>query len=332
MVRELGPVLAGLMVAGRVGSGIAAQLGSMRVTEQIDALNTLGTDPIKKLVTPRVLACLIMLPVLTVINDFVGILGGNIIAKFYLGQPTALYWRTVFEQMLSGGFTLHYIPNDFVQGLTKPFVFGGIISHGCVLSRPEDDRWYGGRRAGNDPDRRGGEHPHSRRRLFPHPDTPGGVQAMSDDEDDRRKKQDERRHPSEKDETAMPRRAHDSGRVRKAIRTELEEVAEDTADKQPKPDASREPVISLENISLPSRSRFSRTFHSTPRRERPSSSSANRAPENRRFSSSSSGCSSPTTAASPSTAKTSPTSPSTMRSRSGRRWEWCFRERRCSTR
>ena len=128
MVRELGPVLAGLMVAGRVGSGIAAQLGSMRVTEQIDALNTLGTDPIKKLVTPRVLACLIMLPVLTVINDFVGILGGNVIAKFYLGQPSALYWRTVFEQMLSGGFTLHYIPNDFVQGLTKPFVFGGIIS------------------------------------------------------------------------------------------------------------------------------------------------------------------------------------------------------------
>jgi phospholipid/cholesterol/gamma-HCH transport system permease protein len=128
MVRELGPVLAGLMVAGRVGSGIAAQLGSMRVTEQIDALNTLGTDPIKKLVTPRVLASLIMLPVLTIINDFVGILGGMIIGKFYLGLPVSLYWRTVFEQMLTGGFTLRYIPNDFVQGLTKPFVFGGIIS------------------------------------------------------------------------------------------------------------------------------------------------------------------------------------------------------------
>jgi phospholipid/cholesterol/gamma-HCH transport system permease protein len=128
MVRELGPVLAGLMVAGRVGSGIAAQLGSMRVTEQIDALNTLGTDPIKKLATPRVLASLIMLPTLTIINDFVGILGGNIIAEFYLGVPSSLYWRTVFEQMLTGGFTLRYIPNDFVQGLIKPFVFGGIIS------------------------------------------------------------------------------------------------------------------------------------------------------------------------------------------------------------
>ena len=103
MIRELGPVLAGLMVAGRVGSGIAAQLGSMRVTEQIDALNTLGTDPIKKLVTPRVLAALIMVPVLTVINDFVGILGGSVISRFYLGKPLSLYWRTVFEQMLTAG-------------------------------------------------------------------------------------------------------------------------------------------------------------------------------------------------------------------------------------
>jgi len=82
MIRELGPVLAGLMVAGRVGSGIAAQLGSMKVTEQIDALNTLGTDPIKKLVTPRVLASLIMLPTLTIINDFIGILDEYLETKF----------------------------------------------------------------------------------------------------------------------------------------------------------------------------------------------------------------------------------------------------------
>ena len=128
MIRELGPVLAGLMVAGRVGSGIAAQLGSMRVTEQIDALNTLGTDPIKKLVTPRVLASLIMLPILTVINDFVGIIGGNVIASVYVGLPTSLYWRTVWEQIAFGGFTARYIPNDFIQGLSKPFVFGGVIS------------------------------------------------------------------------------------------------------------------------------------------------------------------------------------------------------------
>ncbi len=132
MVRELGPVLAGLMVAGRVGSGIAAQLGSMRVTEQIDALNTLGTDPIKKLVTPRVLAALIMVPMLTVVNDFAGILGGSIIAKIYIGIPAAQYWRSVFEQIMAGGFTFRVIPNDLVQGLVKPFVFGGIIAlTGC---------------------------------------------------------------------------------------------------------------------------------------------------------------------------------------------------------
>ncbi|HEU4997041.1 MAG TPA: ABC transporter permease [Gemmatimonadaceae bacterium] len=128
MIRELGPVLAGLMVAGRVGSGIAAQLGSMKVTEQIDALNTLGTDPIKKLVTPRVLAALIMLPVLTIINDLIGIFGGNLIATFMVGLPASLYWRTVWEQIASSGFALGYIPNDFIQGLTKPLVFGAIIS------------------------------------------------------------------------------------------------------------------------------------------------------------------------------------------------------------
>ncbi len=128
MIRELGPVLAGLMVAGRVGSGVAAQIGSMRVTEQIDALNTLGTDPIKKLVTPRVLAGLIMLPVLTVINDLVGILGGNLIARIYVGLPSSFYWRTVWEQIAAGGFAFGLVPNDFIQGLVKPFVFGGIIT------------------------------------------------------------------------------------------------------------------------------------------------------------------------------------------------------------
>jgi phospholipid/cholesterol/gamma-HCH transport system permease protein len=75
-----------------------------------------------------VLASLIMLPVLTVINDFVGIIGGNLIATLYVGVPTSVYWRTVWEQIASGGFTGRYIPNDFIMGLSKPFVFGGIIS------------------------------------------------------------------------------------------------------------------------------------------------------------------------------------------------------------
>jgi phospholipid/cholesterol/gamma-HCH transport system permease protein len=128
MIRELGPVLAGLMVAGRVGSGIAAQIGSMRVTQQIDALNVMGTDPIKKLVTPRFLAAIVMLPTLTVIADLAGIVGGNIIAKFYVKLPSSMYWGTVWDQIANGGFAFGIIPNDFIHGLLKPMVFGGIIS------------------------------------------------------------------------------------------------------------------------------------------------------------------------------------------------------------
>jgi len=128
MIRELGPVLAGLMVAGRVGSGIAAQLGSMKVTQQIDALNVMGTDPIKKLVTPRLIAALLMLPALTVVNDVAGIFGGALIAKVYVQLPFSLYWGTVWDQIAAGGFIFGIIPNDFIHGLFKPFVFGGIIS------------------------------------------------------------------------------------------------------------------------------------------------------------------------------------------------------------
>ncbi len=128
MIRELGPVLTGLMIAGRVGSGIAAQIGSMAVTEQIDALNTMGTDPIRKLVTPRLIAAVVMLPILTIIFDTVGLLGGNAISTFYLDLPTAFYWRTVWEQVAAGGFTLRYIPSDFVQGMLKPIVFGVIVA------------------------------------------------------------------------------------------------------------------------------------------------------------------------------------------------------------
>lgn len=134
IIRELGPVLAGLMVAGRVGSGIAAQLGSMKVTEQIDALNTLGTDPIKKLATPRVLAALLMMPILTIIADLVGIIGGNVISTLLVGIPSSLYWRTVWDQIIAGGFSFGVIPNEFIHGLVKPFVFGGIIAvTGCYF-------------------------------------------------------------------------------------------------------------------------------------------------------------------------------------------------------
>jgi phospholipid/cholesterol/gamma-HCH transport system permease protein len=128
MVRELGPVLCSLMVAGRAASGIAAEIGSMRVTEQIDALQSFGTDPIKKLVTPRLVAALLMLPILTMLADVVGILGGLIIAVFRLGIPADTFMDGVFNTLAQGGFVLRIIPKDFISGLLKPFVFGGIIA------------------------------------------------------------------------------------------------------------------------------------------------------------------------------------------------------------
>src|SRR3954454_17450153 len=84
MIKELGPVLTALMLSGRIGSGIAAELGSMVVTDQINALRALGTDPVRKLVVPRMIAGFIMTPILTVISDFVGILGGWVVARFIL--------------------------------------------------------------------------------------------------------------------------------------------------------------------------------------------------------------------------------------------------------
>jgi phospholipid/cholesterol/gamma-HCH transport system permease protein len=128
MVRELGPVLCALMVAGRAASGIAAELGSMRVTEQIDALQSFGTDPIRKLATPRILAGLLMLPVLTVITDVIGILGGMVISVFRLDLTADAYLLGVLNTLAQSGFLLGFFPVDFVTGLLKPLVFGGIIT------------------------------------------------------------------------------------------------------------------------------------------------------------------------------------------------------------
>lgn len=119
LARELGPVLTALLVAGRNASGIASELGSMKVTEQIDAMRALGTDPIQKLVTPRMLATAVMLPMLTIIADFVGLCGGFIIAYLTLNQPASQYWTSAYQ-------ALEY--NDIVQGLLKPFVFAFVIS------------------------------------------------------------------------------------------------------------------------------------------------------------------------------------------------------------
>ncbi len=119
LVRELGPVLASLLVAGRNASGIASELGSMRVTEQIDAMRALGTDPIQKLVTPRLIAMAVVLPLLTIIADFLGLIGGWLIAYGMLNITTSQYWSTAWR-------ALEY--NDLVQGLLKPFLFAIVIA------------------------------------------------------------------------------------------------------------------------------------------------------------------------------------------------------------
>lgn len=125
ILRELGPVLTCLMLAGRVGSGIAAEIGSMKVTQQIDAIRALGTDPIKKIVIPRVLAMCILAPMLTLFADIVGILGGMFIAHIELNIPPSFY----FHEALVG---LRMI--DFVVGISKTFIFGLIIGMtGCYF-------------------------------------------------------------------------------------------------------------------------------------------------------------------------------------------------------
>jgi phospholipid/cholesterol/gamma-HCH transport system permease protein len=123
MVKELGPVLTALMVTGRVGSGIAAELGSMMVTDQIAALRALGTDPIRKLVLPRILAGLIMVPLLTCVSVGVGLLGAWLITITQLKVASSVYWNSVVMGL--------YI-QDVWMGLIKPFFLGFVIvTIGC---------------------------------------------------------------------------------------------------------------------------------------------------------------------------------------------------------
>lgn len=125
MVKELGPVLTGLMVSGRNASGMASELGSMKVTEQIDAMRALGTDPIRKLVTPRLVATVFMLFFLTIVSDAVGIAGGALVSVTMLGLNLSSYFHTSYRSLLYG---------DVVQGLTKPLFSGFIIATvGCYF-------------------------------------------------------------------------------------------------------------------------------------------------------------------------------------------------------
>ncbi|MGD0007932.1 MAG: ABC transporter permease [Terriglobia bacterium] len=123
VVRELGPVLTALMVAGRISSGIASELGSMLVSEQIDAMRAFGTDPIRKLVLPRLFATLMTLPVLTILADFFGMLGGFFISFSTVHLSSREYWSSVQQSLTF---------QDVTQGLLKPFFFAVVIAMvGC---------------------------------------------------------------------------------------------------------------------------------------------------------------------------------------------------------
>lgn len=123
MVRELGPVLTGILVAGRNSSGMASELGSMVVTEQIDAMRALGTDPLKKLVTPRVVSTVFMLFFLTILSDFVGLAGGLMVSKLLLNLDARQYWNNAWQSLVF---------QDVFMGLVKPVLFGFIIATvGC---------------------------------------------------------------------------------------------------------------------------------------------------------------------------------------------------------
>ncbi len=123
LTRELGPVLSSIMVAGRAGSAMAAELGTMKVTEQIDALATLATDPVRYLVVPRFVATILVMPLLTVFADLLGILGGYAVAVYVLGTSSTLYVNRTFDYLEL---------SDVTSGLIKSAVFGGIIAFvGC---------------------------------------------------------------------------------------------------------------------------------------------------------------------------------------------------------
>jgi phospholipid/cholesterol/gamma-HCH transport system permease protein len=123
LVRELGPTLTGILVAGRCASGIASELGSMLVTEQVDAMRAMGTDPSRKLVTPRVLATILVLPLLTALNDFLGLLGGCVASIFSLRLGAVQFWTRAMNAL---DFA------DLMQGMAKPLVYGFILATvGC---------------------------------------------------------------------------------------------------------------------------------------------------------------------------------------------------------
>lgn len=118
VVKQIGPVLAAVMIAGRVGGAVSAEIGTMRVTEQLDALRVMGTDPVRHLVVPRVIACVIMVPILTVVSDLMGMIGGWLVVVVGLGVEASAYWR------FSADFVTSF---DVFTGLIKAAAFGLLI-------------------------------------------------------------------------------------------------------------------------------------------------------------------------------------------------------------
>ena len=119
ILRELGPVLTAILVGGKVASGITAELGSMKVTEQIDALRAIGVNYIKKLIVPRLMAALLVFPLLTIMADAIGLLGGMLVVVFDRDVDPYLYWNTI---------SYWVVMKDFLTGLAKSVVFGGLIT------------------------------------------------------------------------------------------------------------------------------------------------------------------------------------------------------------
>jgi len=125
LVRELGPVFTAVVVAGRNSSGIASEIGSMLVSEQIDAMRALGTDPLRKLVTPRLFATILTLPLLTILGDFFGMLGGFFVSFYTVHLSSEEYWTSAYQALTF---------QDVTQGLMKPFIFAVVVSLvGCYF-------------------------------------------------------------------------------------------------------------------------------------------------------------------------------------------------------
>ena len=159
ILRELGPVLTAILVGGKVASGITAELGSMKVTEQIDALRALGVNYVKKLIVPRFMAALLVFPLVTILADGMGLLGGMLIAVFDRNVDPYLYWNTIAYWV---------VLKDFLTGLGKSVVFGGLVTLIGCYNGLATEGGHRGARPLHHRDGGAGGHGRDHLRLLPH--------------------------------------------------------------------------------------------------------------------------------------------------------------------